>query len=299
VVGSAGVDSLGAHFVLQARSCTSGYLSSAIKCLQQRSSYYKSILQPEKLLGSGGSFVPVRFLWFGVHVPIPCICVRNANLYCAEFSAAGVSPTVVDCGLVVQAIAEMGFTYMTEVQARTIQPLLDGKDLLGAAKTGSGKTLAFLVPSIELLHGARFRPVNGTGVLIISPVRELAMQIYAVARDLMRDHSQTHGVYTSLIGSGIGKGNQMFLALRALGVLVVLMVWQTHGHICFPFVRHNSAIMTKKITCSAAKSWFPISGVFLVTAYVLVLPRVWHATKAFRHDLFQSDLLVFIAIPVV
>jgi ATP-dependent RNA helicase DDX18/HAS1 len=59
------------------------------------------------------------------------------------------------------AIARMGFETMTEVQARTIPPLLAGKDVLGAARTGSGKTMAFLVPSVELLSTLRFKPVNG------------------------------------------------------------------------------------------------------------------------------------------
>ena len=58
---------------------------------------------------------------------------------------------------------------------------------------GSGKTLAFLVPCIELMHRAKFMPRNGTGTLVISPTRELAMQIYSVARDLLQHHSQTHG----------------------------------------------------------------------------------------------------------
>ena len=58
---------------------------------------------------------------------------------------------------------------------------------------GSGKTLAFLIPCVELMHKARFVPRNGTGTVVISPTRELAMQIYGVARDLMKNHSQTHG----------------------------------------------------------------------------------------------------------
>jgi ATP-dependent RNA helicase DDX18/HAS1 len=60
-----------------------------------------------------------------------------------------------------QAIERMGFETMTEVQARTIPPLLAGKDVLGAARTGSGKTMAFLVPSVEMLSTLRFKPVNG------------------------------------------------------------------------------------------------------------------------------------------
>lgn len=81
---------------------------------------------------------------------------------------------------------------MTPIQARSIPPLLAGKDLIGAAKTGSGKTLAFLIPSVELLCKAQFRPHNGTGVLILSPTRELALQIYGVLNKLMQFHSQTH-----------------------------------------------------------------------------------------------------------
>jgi len=63
------------------------------------------------------------------------------------------------------AIQRMGFETMTEVQARTIPPLLAGKDVLGAARTGSGKTMAFLVPSVEMLSTLRFKPVNGMSFL--------------------------------------------------------------------------------------------------------------------------------------
>ncbi|ORX95158.1 DEAD-domain-containing protein [Basidiobolus meristosporus CBS 931.73] len=105
-----------------------------------------------------------------------------------EFSALGLSEKTSN------AIGEMGFTKMTEVQARTIPPLMAGRDVLGAAKTGSGKTLAFLIPAIELLAKLKFKPRNGTGVIIISPTRELALQIFGVAKDLLKFHSQTFGI---------------------------------------------------------------------------------------------------------
>ena len=73
------------------------------------------------------------------------------------------------------ALSKLGFTRLTQIQSMAIPPLLSGKDLIGAAKTGSGKTLAFLIPCIELLHKASFSSRNGTGVIIISPTRELAM----------------------------------------------------------------------------------------------------------------------------
>ncbi|CAA91949.1 ATP-dependent RNA helicase has1 [Schizosaccharomyces pombe] len=93
-----------------------------------------------------------------------------------------------------KAIKEMGFETMTEIQKRSIPPLLAGRDVLGAAKTGSGKTLAFLIPTIEMLYALKFKPRNGTGVIIISPTRELALQIFGVAKELLKYHHQTFGI---------------------------------------------------------------------------------------------------------
>jgi ATP-dependent RNA helicase DDX18/HAS1 len=64
-----------------------------------------------------------------------------------------------------------------QIQARSIPPLLEGRDVMGAAKTGSGKTLAFLIPAIEMLYNLRFSPRNGTGVVVVCPTRELAIQV--------------------------------------------------------------------------------------------------------------------------
>ncbi|CAN8251473.1 unnamed protein product [Cochlearia groenlandica] len=92
-----------------------------------------------------------------------------------------------------KSINEMGFKRMTQIQAKAIPPLMMGKDVLGAARTGSGKTLAFLIPAVELLYHVRFTPRNGTGVIIICPTRELAIQSYGVAKELLKYHSQTVG----------------------------------------------------------------------------------------------------------
>jgi len=93
-----------------------------------------------------------------------------------------------------KSIKEMGFEKMTSIQKSAIPPLLAGKDVLGAAKTGSGKTLAFLIPAVEMLSSLRFKPRNGTGAIVVSPTRELALQIFGVARELMKNHSQTYGI---------------------------------------------------------------------------------------------------------
>jgi ATP-dependent RNA helicase DDX18/HAS1 len=113
--------------------------------------------------------------------------------------------------------AEFGFEKMTEIQHKCIPPLLAGKNVLGEGKTGSGKTLAFLIPCIELLHRAHFKHDAGTGVLIITPTRELAMQIYGVARELISGRlSHTFGV---VIGGANKKGEAEKLA-KGVNLLV-------------------------------------------------------------------------------
>ncbi len=111
--------------------------------------------------------------------------------------ASGVTDRFADLNLsekTLKAIKSMGFETMTEIQKRTIPPLLAHKDVLGAAKTGSGKTLAFLIPAVELLHALRFKPRNGVGAIIVSPTRELALQIFNVAQELLEFHSQNFAV---------------------------------------------------------------------------------------------------------
>jgi len=93
-----------------------------------------------------------------------------------------------------KVIKECGWTHMMEIQYRTIPLLLQMRDLMGAAKTGSGKTLAFLIPAVELLYKLHFNPRNGTGVIIISPTRELSQQTFGVVSDLLKYHTQTYGL---------------------------------------------------------------------------------------------------------
>lgn len=71
---------------------------------------------------------------------------------------------------------------MTDIQRAAIPHALAGRDVLGAAKTGSGKTLAFLIPVLERLYIERWGRLDGLGALIISPTRELALQIFEVLR---------------------------------------------------------------------------------------------------------------------
>ena len=86
------------------------------------------------------------------------------------------------------------FTKLTTVQASGIPSALKGADILGAAKTGSGKTLTFLVPVLENLYRKRWTEYDGLGALILSPTRELAIQIFEVLRKIGRYHTFSAGL---------------------------------------------------------------------------------------------------------
>ncbi|KAI0000434.1 P-loop containing nucleoside triphosphate hydrolase protein [Russula vinacea] len=86
------------------------------------------------------------------------------------------------------------FVEMTDVQAKSLPVSLKGKDILGAARTGSGKTLCFLIPVLEILHRRSWGPQDGLGALIISPTRELAVQIFDVLRSIGGSHSFSAGI---------------------------------------------------------------------------------------------------------
>ncbi|KAF8186394.1 P-loop containing nucleoside triphosphate hydrolase protein [Pholiota molesta] len=86
------------------------------------------------------------------------------------------------------------FVDMTDIQKTSIHVSLKGKDVLGAARTGSGKTLAFLVPVLETLYRRRWSAEDGLGALIVSPTRELAVQIFEVLRSIGGYHSFSAGL---------------------------------------------------------------------------------------------------------
>ncbi|KAI4235255.1 MAG: hypothetical protein LQ349_003293 [Xanthoria aureola] len=86
------------------------------------------------------------------------------------------------------------FKNLTDIQQKAVPLALKGSDLLGAAKTGSGKTLAFLVPVLENLYRRRWTELDGLGALILSPTRELAIQIFEVLRKIGRYHTFSAGL---------------------------------------------------------------------------------------------------------
>ncbi len=72
-----------------------------------------------------------------------------------------------------ETLSTLGFTAMTEIQGKAINPILDGSDILAQSKTGSGKTLAFGLPCVMNTNTNTYKPQT----IIITPTRELADQI--------------------------------------------------------------------------------------------------------------------------
>jgi ATP-dependent RNA helicase DDX18/HAS1 len=138
-----------------------------------------------------------------------------------------------------KGIADMGFTHMTDIQARSIPALLEGRDLMGAARTGSGKTLAFLIPVIELINKLGFKPRNGTGAIIISPTRELSMQTFGVLKELLKYHSHTFG----LIMGGTNRQEEAKKLVKGVNILVA-----TPGRL-LDHLQNTSDFMFKNLQC--------------------------------------------------
>jgi len=87
----------------------------------------------------------------------------------------------------VEAISDMGFERPTEIQAGAIPQALDGRDILASAPTGTGKTAAFVLPALQFLQDFPRRRAGPARVLILTPTRELAMQVADQARALAKN----------------------------------------------------------------------------------------------------------------
>ena len=81
-----------------------------------------------------------------------------------------------------RAVAEIGYTEPTPIQARSIPLILAGRDLIGRSNTGTGKTAAFSLPAIDRIDSE----AEGVQVLVLCPTRELAMQAAAEVEKFSR-----------------------------------------------------------------------------------------------------------------
>src|ERR1700742_803521 len=83
------------------------------------------------------------------------------------FSELGLAPEIL------KAIEALGFDQPSPIQAQSIPPALEGRDVVGQSQTGSGKTMAFAMPAVQMVDPKS----RGVSVLVMCPTRELAMQV--------------------------------------------------------------------------------------------------------------------------
>lgn len=81
------------------------------------------------------------------------------------------------CEPILQAVSDLGYKQPTDIQNQAIPVILSGRDLIAAAQTGTGKTASFVLPILEKLNAERKLRGKRIRVLIITPTRELAIQV--------------------------------------------------------------------------------------------------------------------------
>ena len=146
-----------------------------------------------------------------------------------------------DLGLsepLLRAIGEKGYTDPTPIQQQAIPPALEGRDLQGCAQTGTGKTAAFTLPILQLLTAepaAKGR--REIRALVVTPTRELAIQIDECCRDYARYLAVRHCV----IFGGVNQRPQVDALQRGVDLLVAtpgrLLDLVGQGHISLDKVR--------------------------------------------------------------
>ncbi len=113
----------------------------------------------------------------------------------------------------VRAVSDLGYVTPTPIQAESIPPAMEGRDVIAAAMTGSGKTAAFLLP---ILHRLLQAPKPGTRVLVLTPTRELAAQILEACQGFGK-HA---GISAAAVFGGVGMGPQEEAFRRGVTVLI-------------------------------------------------------------------------------
>ena len=98
-----------------------------------------------------------------------------------------------------KAVGEQGYEKPSPIQEKAIPPVLEGRDLLGCAQTGTGKTAAFALPILQRL-AAGHPNHKGVRALILTPTRELALQIDECFENYGRYVNVSHAVIFGGVG---------------------------------------------------------------------------------------------------
>ena len=118
---------------------------------------------------------------------------------------------------ILNALRQAGYREPTPIQQAAVPPVLEGRDLLGCAQTGTGKTAAFAVPILQILAKRPApkgkRPIRS---LVLTPTRELALQIY----ENFEVYGKHLGLRTAVVFGGVGQAPQVEALEKGVDVLV-------------------------------------------------------------------------------
>ena len=127
---------------------------------------------------------------------------------------------------ILRALREAGYEQPTPIQQEAIPPVLAGRDLLGCAQTGTGKTCAFSVPIIQHLCEEEGKP-GVVRALILTPTRELALQIY----ENVCQYARYTTVTAAVIFGGVSQVPQVEAIQRGADILIATpgRLWDLMG----------------------------------------------------------------------
>ena len=115
-----------------------------------------------------------------------------------------------------RAVAEAGYESPSPIQASAIPPVLAGRDLMGCAQTGTGKTAAFALPMLDRLTATPAKKKGAVRALILTPTRELALQI--------GESFELYGKYlnqrSTVIFGGVGQAPQVAALKKGVDILI-------------------------------------------------------------------------------
>jgi superfamily II DNA/RNA helicase len=116
----------------------------------------------------------------------------------------------------IKAIDACGFDEPTEIQQQAIPAVLSGRDLIASAQTGTGKTAAFVLPALQRLLTPAQKKGKGPRVLVLTPTRELAIQV----NDHIRQFSRFSKFVTGTVVGGMSYNPQIKMLNKPLDLLV-------------------------------------------------------------------------------
>jgi superfamily II DNA/RNA helicase len=149
-----------------------------------------------------------------VHEKLQAEAVQAEAVADASFAGLGLGDNIV------RALADMGATSPFPIQAATIAPILEGRDVLARGRTGSGKTIAFGAPLVESIlraqAGKRREFGRSPKALVLAPTRELALQIDRTIQPIAR----SVGLFTTQIYGGVPQARQVGALKKGVDIII-------------------------------------------------------------------------------